>query len=211
MAAGRAHREPERIDDPTRPIFVLSLAAVLGGLLLGMSLPAAADPTQFPLTIHNCGSDLTFTKPPNRVVTLGQANTEVLLSLGLAGKIVGTAVWFGPVLPEYAAADAKIKRLADNDPSFEAVVGQNPDLVSAQYEWHIPHGSVGKPDQFAALGIPAYIAPADCAAKDNSGGGDGVRLQQLTMEPVFQEIRDVADRGEALVAKLKQREAQAIV
>ncbi|MBV9811424.1 MAG: ABC transporter substrate-binding protein, partial [Acetobacteraceae bacterium] len=76
-------------------------------------------------------------------------------------------------------------------------------------------GSVGKPEQFAALGIPAYVSPADCAAKDNSGGGDGVRVAPLTMAPVYQEIRelaaifDVADRGEALVARLQRREHDA--
>lgn len=177
----------------------------------------AAGPTQYPLTIHNCGADITFDKPPSRVVSIGQSNTEILYSLGLADKVVGTAVWFEPVLPQYAAADAKIKRLADNDPSFESVVGQEPDLVTAQYEWHIgPHGSVGKREQFTALKIPTYIAPADCVEKDNSGGGDGVRLHMFNMGLIYQEIHDFAaifnvnDRGDALVAELQRREAGAI-
>jgi iron complex transport system substrate-binding protein len=190
-------------------------AAVVAGLLA--AAPVLAAPTQYPLTIRNCGNTLTFAHAPERAVSLGQAGTETLYRLGLADKVVGTAVWFGPVLPQFAAANDKIKRLADNDPSFESVVGQNPDFVAAQYQWHVgQRGSVGKPEQFAALGIPAYVAPADCEGKDNSGGGDGVRVAPLTMAPVYQEIReiaeifDVADRGDALIARLQQREKDAI-
>ena len=176
-----------------------------------------AEPTHYPLTIRNCGQDVTFKGPPSRVVALGQSVTEALFRLGLAGKLVGTAVWFGPPPAEYQAANATIKRLADNDPSFEAVVGQEPDLVAAQYEWHVgPRGSVGSREQFAGLGIPTYIAPADCVAKDNSGSGDGVRGTLFSMDLVYQEIRDfgaifdVAGRADALVAGLKKREADAV-
>jgi iron complex transport system substrate-binding protein len=193
---------------------IVLLAATLA---LGATASRAAEPTHYPLIIHNCGLDETFAKPPSRVVAIGQSETEILLSLGLADKIVGTAVWFEPVLPQYAAANAKIKRLADNDPSFESVVGQSPDLVAAQYEWHVgPKGSVGTREQFAALNIPTYIAPADCVEKDNSSGGDGVRKEMFTMDLIYQEIHDLAaifnvpDRGDQLVAQLKHREADAI-
>jgi iron complex transport system substrate-binding protein len=178
---------------------------------------AQADGTQYPLTLENCGRTITFEKAPQRAVSIGQSNTEILLALGLGERMVGTAVWFSPVMKEFEAENAKIPRLADNDPSFESVVKQEPDLVTAQYEWHVgPNGSVGSRDQFGDLGIPTYIAPADCVAKDNSGGGDGVRLQMFTMDLIYREIRDLArifdvnDRGEALVAQLKQREAAAI-
>ena len=202
---------------PHRTFRPLVPAAAVAAALFGLAPAASAGPTQYPLTIRNCGVDVTFAKAPQRAVSIGQSSTEILLSLGLADRIVGTAVWFGPVLKGYEAANDKIKRLADNDPSFESVVGQEPDLVTAQYEWHVgPNGSVGKREQFAELGIPTYIAPADCVEKDNSGGGDGVRKQLFSMDLVYQEIHelaaifDVGDRGDALVAQLKQREAAAI-
>lgn len=196
------------------PSRVLALAGLAS---LVLSPAASAEPTQYPLTIRNCGVDITFGHAPRRAVAIGQSSTEILLSLGLADRVVGTAVWFGPVPKAYEAANATIPRLADNDPSFESVVGREPELVTAQFEWHVgPQGSVGTREQFAGLGIPTYISPADCVAKDNSGGGDGVRRQLFTMDLVYQEIRDlarifdVADRGEALVADLQQREAAAI-
>lgn len=192
---------------------VLAVVTSLSALLSPASM---ADATKYPLTLENCGSTLAFDKAPARVVSIGQSSTEILLSLGLADKIVGTAVWFGPVLKQYEGEIAKIKRLADNDPSFESVVAQQPELVTAQFEWHVgPAGSVGKPEQFSELSIPTYISPSDCVAKDNSGGGDGVRKEMFTMDLVYQEIRDLArifdvsDRGEKLVGDLQAREAAA--
>jgi iron complex transport system substrate-binding protein len=181
--------------------------------LAGTSLAA----TQYPLTVANCGQEVTFKKAPEKIVSIGQGMTEVLYSLGLADKTAGTAVWVGPVLPQYADANSKIKRLADNDPSFEAVVGEEPDLVAAEFEWHVgAQGSVGKREQFADLGINTYIASTDCVAKINTVGGDGVRKELFTMDLIYQEITelaqifDVKDRGDALVANLKKREADAV-
>lgn len=53
--------------------------------------------TQYPLTIENCGVSVRFDGPPQRAVSLYQASTEILLSLGLADQMVGTSTWFDPV------------------------------------------------------------------------------------------------------------------
>jgi iron complex transport system substrate-binding protein len=209
---------PARVSGAARPqLRHLGLGGIIV-LAAGFACVASAiaEPTHYPLTIRNCGEEMVFPRAPRRTVAIGQGETEILLSLGLADRIAGTALWVGPVLPQYEAANARIPRLAENDPSFEAVVGQEPDLVAVQFEWHVgPRGQVGRREQFTALGIPTYISPADCAAKDNTGTGDGLRRQPFTMELVYQEIRelaaifDVAERGTALVAQLRQREADA--
>ncbi len=192
----------------------LSFVAAIG---MSMSGAALAAPTQYPLTLENCRETITFNQAPKRVVAVGQTQTEILYALGLGDKVVGTAVWFSPVAKPYEAVNAKVKRLADNDPSFEAVVAQEPDLVTAMFEWHIgPNGIVGKRDQFAKLKVPTYVSPTDCVGKDNSGPGDGVRTQMFTMDLVYRNIRefgqifDVSDRAEALVAELKAREDKAV-
>ncbi len=191
-----------------------SFSLALG--LAGFAAPALAA-TQYPLTLTNCGQQVTFEKAPAKIVSIGQGMTEVLFSLGLADKIAGTAVWVGPVLPQYADVNSRIKRLADNDPSFESVVGAEPDLVAAEFEWHVgTQGSVGKREQFGDLGINTYVAPADCVAKINTDGGDGVRKELFTMDLIYQEIAelseifDVKDRGDAVIADLKKREATAV-
>lgn len=190
------------------------VAAFLGTLVAGAALAA---PTQYPLTLENCRESVTFNAPPKRVVAIGQTQTEILYALGLGERVVGTAVWFSPVAKPYEAVNAKVKRLADNDPSFEAVLAQEPDLVTAMFEWHVgPNGIVGKRDQFAKMKVPTYVSPTDCVGKDNSGPGDGVRTQMFTMELVYRNIRefgqifDVADRAEKLIAELKTREEKAV-
>ena len=194
--------------------FLAAIALAFG--FAGLAAPSLAA-TQYPLTINNCGREVVFNKAPANIVSIGQGMTEVLFSLGLADRIAGTAVWVGPVLPQYAEVNARIKRLADNDPSFESVVGQEPDLVAAEFEWHVgQQGSIGKREQFAELGINTYIAPADCVAKVNADSGDGVRKELFTMGLIYREIAelaeifDITDRGDALIAELQQREARAV-
>ncbi|WP_448954714.1 ABC transporter substrate-binding protein [Labrys neptuniae] len=183
---------------------------------MGGAGQAQAQPTKYPLTLSNCGRTVTFDHAPRRAVSIGQSTTEALYLLGLADKVVGTAVWFGPVLPGYEAENAKIERLADNDPSFESVIAKKPDLVTAQFQWHVgPSGIVGKPEQFQDLGIPTYVSPADCVDKDNTSGGDGTRHTLFTMDLVYREITelaeifDVQERGAKVIADLKGREEAA--
>lgn len=190
------------------------VAALFGAALAGT---AVAAPTRYPLTLENCRESVTFAAPPKRVVAIGQTQAEILYALGLGDRVVGTAVWFSPVAKPYEAVNAKVKRLADNDPSFEAVLAREPDLVTAMFEWHVgPNGIVGRREQFARVKVPTYVSPADCVGKDNSGAGDGVRTQMFTMELVYRNIRefgqifDVSDRAERLVAELKAREEGAV-
>ena len=189
-------------------------AALLGAGIL--ALPAAAQ-TTYPLTLQNCGVELTFDKAPESAVTVGQAATEVLYSLGLGDKVLGTSVWFTEVLPEFKDLNAGIERLADNDPSFESVIAKKPGLVAVQYEWHIgPQGIVATREQFADVGIPTYILPADCWKKDNATGSDGTPSAMFEMESIYagvielSQIFNVPEKGDALVADLKAREAAAI-
>lgn len=192
-----------------------SFLSLVAGFVLAAGAAQAAE-TVYPLTLENCGRPVTFEKAPERAVSLGQSSTEILYLLGVGDRMVGTAVWIGPVLAGYEEANAKVERLADNDPSFESVVARKPDLVTTQFQWHVgPEGVVGTPEQFAELKIPVYTSPADCMGKDNSGGGDGVRNTVFTMELIYKEISELAqifnvqDQGEKVIADLKAREAAA--
>lgn len=182
-------------------------------LLNSMAGPAKAAETAYPLQLTNCGRSITFQKVPERAIAIGQSSAEIMYLLGLHDRMIGTAVWIGPVIKGYEDVNAKVERLADNDPSFESVVAKKPDMVAAQFQWHVgPEGIVAQPEQLEELGIPVYTSPADCVGKDNTGGGDGVRHEFFTMDLIYQEVSDLAqifnvrDRGEKLVAELKSRE-----
>ncbi|MBX8486881.1 ABC transporter substrate-binding protein [Pseudomonas cichorii] len=191
------------------------LAALIAGLSL--STLSLAAPTQYPLTIENCGLKLTFEQAPRKAVTIGQSGTEMLYELGLGDKLVGTSLWFNDVLPRFKAQNDKVERLADNDPSFEAVIGKRPELVAVQLEWMVgAQGVVGTRQQFHDLKIPTYIMPSDCEGKDNLVGADGTRLEPFRIDTIYKSIEqlaqifDVQDRGQQLVAELRSRLAHAV-
>jgi len=167
--------------------------------------------TAYPLKLDNCGTSITIDAAPKRAIALEQGVTEVLLSLGLGDRIAGTATWTDPLPENLRAANEKIPRLADNLPSFEAVLDKEPDFLAASFASSLATGGVAPREKFTGLGVPTYLDPADCEGKDNTGTGDGVRTEPLRLESVYREIRelaqvfDVRDRGEELVASLQGR------
>lgn len=176
-----------------------------------------AEETHYPLTLKNCGREITFKKAPERVVSVGQNTTEILYSLGLSDKVKGTALWYSAVLPQFSEVNKSVKLLTHDIPSFESIIAEKPDLVASHQEWVIgPTGSTGTYDQFNDFEIPVYTAPADCLGKDNMAGSDGLRSQPFTMDMIYQEITElsvifnVQDRGQKLVEELKNREKTAI-
>jgi iron complex transport system substrate-binding protein len=178
---------------------------------------AHAAPTAYPLTVENCGSTLTFQHAPTRTVTIGQAGTEMLYAMGLSDKVVGTSLWFNNVLAKYKAQNDQIERLADNEPSFESVIGKRPELVAVELEWMVgPQGAVGTREQFHELKIPTYLLPSDCEAKDNLVGADGTRLAPFRIETIYKsvsqlaQIFDVQERGQQLNDQLKASLAHSI-
>ncbi|PKG54963.1 MULTISPECIES: ABC transporter substrate-binding protein [Halomonadaceae] len=195
---------------------MLRLTTAIAASAIGLAQAAYAS-TDYPITLTNCGIDISVVSAPERTVTVGQSATEILYSLGLADRINGTSVWFNPVLPQFSDANEAIERIANDDPSFEAVVNKRPDLVAVQYEWHVgPNGSVATREQFHELGINTYIMPADCDTKDNSTGGDGTRTAAFSTDSIYKgitelaDIYDVQDAGEALITDLAAREQRAI-
>ncbi|AXM97343.1 ABC transporter substrate-binding protein [Pseudomonas plecoglossicida] len=185
-------------------------AALICALSLAGFAQAAA--THYPLTIDNCGVPQTFAQAPERAVSIGQAGTELLYALGLGSKLAGTSLWFNDVLPEFKSQNDKVERLANNEPSFEAVVSKRPQLVTVQFEWMVgPQGAVGTREQFNELRVPTYLLPSDCEGKDNLVGADGTRLQPFRIASLYKsvsqlaEIFDVQDRGAALNADLAHR------
>ncbi|WP_221358573.1 ABC transporter substrate-binding protein [Streptomyces beigongshangae] len=198
---------------PARPAALLLCAALL---LTGCG---AADPpgadTGAAVTLDNCGHTVRVESPPRRAVALNQGSAEIMLSLGLADRMAGTATWTDPVPKALEKANAKVERLADNAPSFERVLDADPDFVAASFESVLGKGGVATREQFEKLGVPAYVAPSDCVGKDNTGDGDGARSEPLGIDAVHDEIRDLAEvfgveeRGEEFVAELERRMARA--
>ncbi|MDQ0746937.1 iron complex transport system substrate-binding protein [Streptomyces africanus] len=199
-----------------RPARAAVLLAV-GSLLLAGCGDSKATTTKAAVTLGNCGHEVRVEAPPQHAVSLNQGTTEILLSLGLADRLAGTATWTDPVMKGLAKANAKVPRIADNNPSFERVLDADPDFVAASFVSTLGKGGVATREQFEKLGLPTYVSPSDCAGKDNSGDGDGdgARAKALGIDTVYGEVHDLAtvfgvkERGDKLVASLQRRMAKA--
>ncbi|MCM5559960.1 ABC transporter substrate-binding protein [Pleomorphomonas sp. JP5] len=190
------------------------VAAGLLALVNVLPTEAWAEPTSYPLTIDNCGQAATYAKAPQRAVGFGQNSAEIMLALGLEERMVGTAFWPSKVLDEFAEANAKVKLLSTEFPTFESILGERPDFVAAALPSLVgPNSKVAKREDFDNLGIATYLSPSTCL--DASGSKDvyGSRANLWTSELLYKEIDelsrifDVADRGQALIADFRAREA----
>jgi|TARA_R110002020_G_scaffold70492_4_gene182857 iron complex transport system substrate-binding protein len=191
-------------------VAVSSLCITLGFAVA----PALAAPTSYPLTLDNCGAKVTFEKAPERAVGLGQNSAEIMLLLGLEDKMVATAFWPSKVLPQLAAANEKVTLLTVEFPTFESILAQDPDFVAAALPSLIgPTSKVAKREDFERLKIPAYLSPSTCLSTEEVKDQYGSREELWNMDLLYQEIDelsqifDVADRGQALIADFKAREA----
>lgn len=149
-------------------------------------------------------------RAPQRIVSIGQGMTEIMLSLGIADRIVGTGIWLTPLPEALAEAGSALPRLADNCPGFGAVLNTRPDFVAAPWINDIApqQARVGTFAQFADFGITTYVSPAECAKNDfSAASGDGTRSQAWRMELLNQQsaelaaIFDVLAAGNALIAE----------
>lgn len=161
---------------------------------------ADAAASGYPLTIDNCGTEVTFEQAPERVVTVKSSTLELLLALGLEDRIVGAAFTDGPVPDEFADAAEGVEILSDRVPSQEATLAAEPDLVFAGWESNLTAEGAGDRTVLEQLGVHTYVAPAACQ-------GDGYRPDPLTFDGVFAgfeeagEIFGVTDAAAELVAE----------
>ena len=171
-------------------VATLPLAALL---LAGCATAAApaqtAEPdaaTGYPLTIDNCGTEVTFDAAPERVVTVKSSTYELMLALGLGDRIVGVAFTDGPVPEAYSGLSDEIPVLSDRVPSQEVTLAAEPDLVFAGWESNFSADGAGERDTLEQLGVHTYVAPAACKA-------EGYMPDPLTFDEVFAEFAEAGE------------------
>jgi len=194
---------------PIKSILALGAAALM---FAGTALHAD---TAYPLVIENCGQSVTFEKAPQNAVALGQNIAEILLLLGLEDRMAASAFWPNDVLPELAEANSAVEILSVEFPTLEAVLSQQPDFVAAMLTTLLgPDSKVARRSDFETLGIPTYLSPSACSTTLDAGDSYGSRGELWSMDLLYKEIEDlsrifdVADRGQALIADYKAREAE---
>ena len=163
---------------------------------------APTSDSSFPVTIKNCGRTTTYDAPPQRAVTMNQAATEIMLALGLADQMVGTAYLDDAILPQYESAYASIPILSDNYPSQEVLFGVEPDFIYGAYGSAFNDEAAGSRAELAELGISSYLSVASCEEA-------GLRPHAVTFATLFDEITTigrifgVAERAASLVDEMQ--------
>ena len=184
-------------------------ALLLAGCAASVAAPESPAPSPsaaFPLTIENCGVEVTFDAAPERVVTIKSTSTEMMLALGLGDRIVGTAFQDGPVPEQWADDASGIPELAPKMPNEESVLAATPDLVYAGWESAFSPDAAGARDELAGLGVASYVQPAACQSAGQPA--------KLDFDEVFREIQEAGDifgvpeRASELVAEQKQQLAE---
>jgi iron complex transport system substrate-binding protein len=176
-----------------KPNFLLATSVFA---LLSFSV-ANAQETEFPLTIDNGGREIVIENVPERAVSLNGHTTEVMLSLGLASKLVGTSYMNHPVLDEYKSEYDKLPVLADNKsyPSLEVLLGADPDFTYGRLSAY-RDTSIATVESLGQFGINAYAVK-------------GTLIDGATMDDVYEDITnigmifDIQPRANALVEKMK--------
>jgi iron complex transport system substrate-binding protein len=165
------------------PLAAASLA------LLALPLAACASATAadsgagpatggYPVSVDNCGYEITVDDAPESIVAIKSSTFELLLALGLEDRIAGLAFSDGPVPDEYAEAAASVPVISDKVPSQEAVLALEPDMVFAGWESNLTAEGAGDRAVLASLGVDTYVAPAACKAP-------GYMPAPLTFDSVF--------------------------
>lgn len=195
----------------------VSLLAACGAVGPGTAAPSSSAPaavaspsasaparTTYPVTVTDCGGrTTTYTKAPERVVTIDPNIAESLLMLGLGDRIVGLTQFYGPD-QQWVPVKAEMATLPviNKDgayPSKEAVVAAQPDLVTSIY----PYAFMDPlPDRegWQKLGINTYESLGEC---------DGAHATDFSL--LYQDLRnlgvifDVQQKAEVAVQELQTR------
>ena len=179
------------------PLFALPAAALLlAGCAATSTASSGADDeagdgadaaaSGYPVTLDNCGTEVTLDAAPERIVTIKSSTLELLLALGLDDRIVGTAFSDGPVPDAYADAASGLEVLSDKVPSQEVTLAAEPDLVFAGWESNLSAEGAGDRATLEQLGVATYVAPAACKA-------EGYMPDPLTFDEVFREFEEAGE------------------
>ncbi|MBM2621857.1 ABC transporter substrate-binding protein [Actinoplanes sp. LDG1-06] len=193
------------------------IAALSTVLVLAAGCGAAADDTQagssgagYPLTMKNCGADVTFDKAPERLVMLKSSAVPFLHDLGVMDRVTARA---GQYPKEYydAATQAEIDKvplLTDKTDtsghlqiSKEVVISQQPDLVLGEVD------NLSR-DTLSAVDIPLLEEPTMCEGNTDAPTFDSIYAQMEAYGKVFGRQSEAATAVTALKDRMSKIKAE---
>ncbi|MGH3938969.1 MAG: ABC transporter substrate-binding protein [Pseudonocardiaceae bacterium] len=188
------------------PVLFALVLAGCGATPTEPSTPSGADqPKGFPVTVENCGRQLTFDEPPERVVTGYHPVFETMVDLGLGDRIIGRTNFDenGPdgFLPGHKAVYDTVPEISEDIelPQKEVLIAQQPDFVIAvSYSDFDTAKGLATIEELDSAGAPVYITAGWC-------NPEGVKRSKIA--DIFADIRNlgmifgVPDRAAELAAE----------
>ncbi|MCX2953516.1 ABC transporter substrate-binding protein [Lentzea sp. NEAU-D7] len=154
-----------------------------------------------PVTITNCGQQVTFDKVPSKVVTNDTGITELMFALGLKDRMAGYVVSGTDTVDvrtsPWKADFESVKHLSDKV-SKEVVQGANADLVFAGWNYGFSESTGFTPDALKALGIGTYQLTEACR--------NGVGQQRGIMPALDALYTDLRNLGKIFRVEAKAEE-----
>lgn len=153
----------------------------------------------FPVTVENCGTETTYDAAPERAVVIFQHPTEILLALGLADRMVGTAYMDSAIRSDLLSDYETVPELAEEDPSREQVLAVEPDIVIAGYASGFDDDAAGNREGLADLGIATHLTTIYCPDFAGASSLDLVAEDITGLGAIF----GVGERADQLVAHIR--------
>jgi iron complex transport system substrate-binding protein len=197
---------------PASPYRSAVMAVLLAGSMVACgtddpgTTSASGETGSAPVTIENCGSEVAFEQPPERVVLLKSSAVPFLHELGVMDRVTARA---GQYPDEYYDEETlaeldDIPMLTDEldssghlQISKEVVISQEPDLVLGEVD------NLSR-ETLAAVGIPLIEEPAMCEQGVADPGFDDVYSQLEVYGTVF----DREAEAEEAIADLQKEVAE---
>lgn len=168
-----------------------------------------------PVTVDNCGTPLTFDKPPERAVIFDIGNARMAFALDLQPSIVavaGITGWYS-LTPEFKAEQGNIPEIAPKRASLENLLSVAPDMFFAGWYYGMDPGGEVTPDTLAPHGIKTLLLTESCAQVDKTRPrasmdllyGDMLRLGKIFHKEAMAEalVKGWKERIAAIEAKTK--------
>jgi iron complex transport system substrate-binding protein len=163
----------------TRPRLLTAAGAVLATTVLlsgcGTSVsqePSTSGSAPESVTLENCGREVVIDGVPDAAIGMHPAQTELMLRLGVADRIVGQAQASAHELPDDVAALAEDIPVIGGlmPPSREDLLSVEPDFVYSPttYEFNAEQGFASI-EQIESAGAGVYVATGGCQDRRMTG------------------------------------------
>lgn len=195
------------IPRPVRPTAALAAIALCWGLT-GCSAagnPDASPTGTYPVTVEDCGSEVTIDAEPKRILTVGTAAVEMLDAAGASDRITARTGEFGAPLPTTLKNPPSDDLITNpSDPTTEEILAAEPDLVLG---YGLFNADI---DQLHQAGVTVLTVQGECGHDSTSQSGADV-----TLTTVAEDLRrlgtvlSTSSTADPAAVKLDERIAQA--